>query len=113
VVVLVEVVVFPPMVEVVLLLVMEACSWEPVVEQTGLGFDFVVDSTIGTSVVDVYCVLHNIVLVDPGGLLPFAASLDTFYNFVWQYINDNGVSDFFFIISPWSHKQLNTNRGGI
>jgi hypothetical protein len=57
--------------------VMEACSWEPVVEQTGLGFDFVVDSTIGTSVVDVYYVLHNIVLVDPGGLLPFAASLDT------------------------------------
>jgi hypothetical protein len=48
VVVLVEVVVFPLMVEVVLLLVMEACSWEPVVEQTGLGFDFVVDSKIGT-----------------------------------------------------------------
>jgi hypothetical protein len=46
VVVLVEVVVFPLMVEVVLLLVMEACSWEPVVEQTGLGFDFIIDLNI-------------------------------------------------------------------
>ena len=96
-VVLEEVVVFPLMVEVVLLRVMEACSWVPEVEQTGWGFDFVVDSTIDTSVVDMHYLLHNIVLAGPEGLLPFAASLDTFYNFVWQ-INDNGVSDFFYYL---------------